>query len=378
MKDVEIILQPMHWIFAKLVSASDEIYLAASLVKNSGLSWLKDKVFKKGKVKLTALIGIALPSEPNAIQRIWKFAVNSGGYAKIYKGEIFHPKVYLFCKKKRYTAIIGSSNLTAGGMESNIEMNLLIKNQLICNQLYEHFNKWINDEDVIPITESFIKDYTKSYLNRQKFVCAEKSEVKAIIRKTASVIQAKVRDWEKLIENAKNYRKNSKYEEHKRKRAESLVEIKRSIDYPHFNKIDLDRFYEISDLGHIIAVNKPILKRNRKKLADNLRFLTNETLPIEQRIDSLIGGPRYQYGLGINIITKVLTAVYPKKYGVWNDLSLRVLKRYGFSVPRGISAGTRYRLLCELLRKIAEKSGLDDLNMVDSFFTDERYKSVNS
>lgn len=42
------------------------------------------------------------------------------------QAKTFHPKMYLFEKDNQLTAIIGSSNLTQGGLRSNIEMNLSI------------------------------------------------------------------------------------------------------------------------------------------------------------------------------------------------------------------------------------------------------------
>lgn len=39
-------------------------------------------------------------------------------------GTTFHPKAYLFIKGKRFDAIVGSSNLTRGGFDGNVELNL--------------------------------------------------------------------------------------------------------------------------------------------------------------------------------------------------------------------------------------------------------------
>ncbi|MBM3214156.1 hypothetical protein FJZ36_04495 [Candidatus Poribacteria bacterium] len=39
---------------------------------------------------------------------------------------VFHPKLYLFRDDVRYCAILGSSNLTVGGLQHNIEANLAI------------------------------------------------------------------------------------------------------------------------------------------------------------------------------------------------------------------------------------------------------------
>lgn len=39
---------------------------------------------------------------------------------------VFHPKIYLFKKNRETTGIVGSTNLTRGGLLSNFEVNVVI------------------------------------------------------------------------------------------------------------------------------------------------------------------------------------------------------------------------------------------------------------
>lgn len=68
---------------------------------------------------------------------------------KIWKGAKFHPKVYIFQKWQRASIIVGSSNLTGGGIgEGNIEANVLIQGNLkdpIIHDIREFFKTIWNE-----------------------------------------------------------------------------------------------------------------------------------------------------------------------------------------------------------------------------------------
>ena len=76
---------------------------------------------------------------------------------------IFHPKIYLFEGAKKYVLIIGSSNLTAQGLFSNIEASLLIKidneedNEVI-TQLKEYY------KGLFDLTEPNLKELNKKLI----------------------------------------------------------------------------------------------------------------------------------------------------------------------------------------------------------------------
>ena len=47
---------------------------------------------------------------------------------------VFHPKIYLCCSKSKARAIIGSANLTAGGLNNNIESSVVLDFDLGCDE----------------------------------------------------------------------------------------------------------------------------------------------------------------------------------------------------------------------------------------------------
>lgn len=79
----------------------------------------------------------------------------------------FHPKLFIFQKEEKITIILGSSNLTAGGIGSNIEANIMIsgeKGEKIINQIEKFFEAEILSL-TFPLTTEFIENY-KEYCNQ--------------------------------------------------------------------------------------------------------------------------------------------------------------------------------------------------------------------
>jgi phosphatidylserine/phosphatidylglycerophosphate/cardiolipin synthase-like enzyme len=71
-------------------------------------------------------------TDPDALRDLYDLS-RSNGNASLYcyvsgnSGTIYHPKVYLTRDKDESSVVIGSSNLTRGGLKTNIEANVLLK-----------------------------------------------------------------------------------------------------------------------------------------------------------------------------------------------------------------------------------------------------------
>lgn len=162
----------------KLLKTSEEIGKAISrcIKEYSNISfavaWIKDnKIYQKllkNKDKIQfSTVGIDFAGTDVNVLKDFQ----NSNKVKIYKGEYtFHPKIYVFYEnKKDYTVIIGSANLTNGGMLQNDECAILftvddkgifLKDILI--QLKIYFN------NAIIITEGIINEYSKAYKDIKK------------------------------------------------------------------------------------------------------------------------------------------------------------------------------------------------------------------
>lgn len=103
----------------------------------------------KGNFKnLNLIVGVDLEgTSKEALEEI--LALNINGYIFYQKEQpVFHPKIYLFEGSKEFKLIIGSSNLTRGGLFTNVESSVLIE-----------FDS--NDKEGLRLL-SELKDYYKS------------------------------------------------------------------------------------------------------------------------------------------------------------------------------------------------------------------------
>jgi len=78
---------------------------------------------------------------------------------------VFHPKIYLFNKKKETTSIIGSTNLTGGGLLSNFEVNTIITEDkpLYFSQLEAIYNSVKFTPTIFEPDEEYLSGYSDVY-----------------------------------------------------------------------------------------------------------------------------------------------------------------------------------------------------------------------
>ena len=78
---------------------------------------------------------------------------------------VFHPKIYLFQGKKETTGIVGSTNLTQGGLMTNFEANVIFKESkpLYFSQLEAIYNSVKFTDSVFSPDEEYLSGYSEVY-----------------------------------------------------------------------------------------------------------------------------------------------------------------------------------------------------------------------
>lgn len=157
----------------KLLKTSEEIgeEISRCIEEYSNISfavaWIKDnKIYQKllkNKDKIQfSTVGIDFAGTDVNVLKDFQ----NSNKVKIYKGEyIFHPKIYVFYEnKKDYTVIIGSANLTNGGMVYNNECAVLFTEKdkgISLKDILRQLNIYFNKAKII--TEDIINEYSKEY-----------------------------------------------------------------------------------------------------------------------------------------------------------------------------------------------------------------------
>ncbi|MEO1263500.1 MAG: phospholipase D family protein [Bacteroidota bacterium] len=348
---------------------AEEIWIAVALLTKQGLKFIQENAPISSKQNY--ILGVDMPTEPRALRMLDKLQYESPVIVKIHSDKAFyHPKVYLIKSKKEYTAFVGSANCTKGGLFSNVELSFIIRDQTACLGLLDWYKKI--EENTLRLSTTFIDEYALIYENRKK----RKQEEERQVKKTKSKIKAEhfvaMRERKALVKKLKKYRRGKDYDRIKLKRANDVNALRKSLDYPTFNKVNVDEFFDIWALGHLIAIPKPTLKSDLEKFRRLLRSLIDENVDIAVRMDRVlkqrnIKGKYYIRGVSEALVSKVLTAHAPKKYFVKNDKSISTLQDHGLVFPRGLSKGQKYKATNNYLIDICRETEIENLAILDYY-----------
>jgi len=155
--------------FRRELNEATEACMALALVSTTGLKLLKDQIVgmleRDGTMRI--LIGVDLPTDPSAIDQLRKLARRFKGRVDVKRfqsGEqrIFHTKLAVFVRPgggKR--AILGSSNLTSGGLKANFEANLFVDDAACAQRLADHFDELFEGARARGITEGWLESYRR-------------------------------------------------------------------------------------------------------------------------------------------------------------------------------------------------------------------------
>ena len=117
------------------IEQSKDVRIAVAFVSRAGLAMVEPsiKAAIRGGAQFEFLIGLdTRATEPAAVQRLYDLSRSSRSLrlycsAPLTSPGIYHPKLYLLRRDDLITSIIGSSNLTQGGLRSNVEVNVAIE-----------------------------------------------------------------------------------------------------------------------------------------------------------------------------------------------------------------------------------------------------------
>jgi HKD family nuclease len=155
------------WLNEALIhEGAGTLQIAVAWAKRSGLLRLQESIrtFRDRGGTVTAIIGI---DEGGATKQGLELALGTFDETFVFHDEssrTFHPKVYLLCVGDSARLIIGSNNMTAGGLYSNFEAALVCDLDLMLeedHELYREVSSWFeilhSDEVCRPLTPELLK-----------------------------------------------------------------------------------------------------------------------------------------------------------------------------------------------------------------------------
>jgi len=154
-----------------------ELNVSVAFLKNSGLSLLKSGLINMLKNKASAefLVGLDFrTTDPDSLFEL-KRLKESYSTLKIFcfcepnknPSSIFHPKLYLIKNGAGIvTSVVGSSNLTKGGLSDNVELNVIFKGKDTESEILQLTNFYLRmrlKESVFEPSLEYIEGYQKVY-----------------------------------------------------------------------------------------------------------------------------------------------------------------------------------------------------------------------
>jgi HKD family nuclease len=187
------------------MAKSNCLRIAVAFVSTGGISLLEKGLqdCMKRNCYIEFILGIDLyVTDSKALQNLYQLSeANQNVKLFCYRGSnsegnseaIYHPKLYIADQTSVVTTIIGSSNLTEGGLKSNVEFNVLIESEsdsdIVSNIQKLYFKIKFSDRCFKP-DDDFIRLYSEIY--------SAKEDQKKIIKKEENFRKLSLKIAEKM------------------------------------------------------------------------------------------------------------------------------------------------------------------------------------
>jgi HKD family nuclease len=162
-------------VFKTELARASQFYLGMALVTKGGLKLVLSSIERclEERGQGEVLFGIDLPTDPDAIQSLRALQTRYKGNFEVRRFEpgkrFFHPKISVFVSRSgAATAIIGSSNLTGGGLSTNYEANILLDDRRIVQQFLDYFEEHFQGAHAKSVDQGWLDQYRQLWIEREK------------------------------------------------------------------------------------------------------------------------------------------------------------------------------------------------------------------
>jgi HKD family nuclease len=368
-------------IFQQLFKEADEVMIMVAFLKFSGLKKLEQllKLPKRCEIIVGANFGL---TEPKALNMILKWGKETGkitGFInRLDSKEVFHPKMYLFRKGKEAHIIVGSANLTGGGLVDNNECSLYSKcttKDGIWKDTKQYFEECCSPEKADPLNERIISLYTGFYL-KQKPANEE-------IDKFPDVSESLIYDLKNLKSLYNKFDHNEirigikEKEEHyaEAKKILDLIASKQHSDEDFRDLLeDLVGKEGIDGLWYSNGMHrqKTRIYAQQSSFRILIKYIKNN---LDNSPQSIYEGAkkimRNIKGVGPNYVGEIMMTYAPKKLANINRNPITVLRKEGCVNLKDHSQkfnGQDYNEYNNIVKDIVEKLGLNSMLAADYFF----------
>jgi HKD family nuclease len=356
-----------------LVEATDLQCLVA-FAKRSGLRRIFPALKEALSRGMTARFAIGLNfeiTEPGALRDLVR--LSSKHDIKVYVCEseqTFHPKIYAFDHARGSTVIVGSANLTSGGLAQNHEASIEIRNsdRKMYRQSREYVDELIKTKVLVLATTERVNAYEKRYfarLDEQRL-----TETRIHVRNLLQELQRmKDDDSENGFASQREIRRQS--------RLAALKQIRHLGSSAPMTSEDFVLEYE----RLIGSFHSGGLHRGKSIISEHaadFQYLLGQALELknaqpagafDQLKREMMDIPR----AGVNVITEILLALNPHRFAVMNQnavsgMRLGAIDGFPKHPSKVTISGVQYEQFCDGAEALRQRLGLEDFCELDALF----------
>lgn len=371
-------------IIKKIIDDSSECYFLVAFLKNSGLSQIINNIITslESKLNINLIIGLdLLVTEPAALYRLLDIQYKYDKLLKIHlfksHKSTFHPKIYAGKSTKTKQTLIGSANITGGGLDSNNEASIYTQDTNTFDDAIEYFNKIISDGNCKDASYFSIAEYEEEYNEYNKLTKEARKKAKSNFKPTS-------RDA-RLLKLYEEYRENSEQAKDLAKKRNNYKKASSILNkITHKKILDKNIFFAeyeklvgaegIPQLWHSGGINrsKSAVKEYFYEFIDLNEHLLNPNnidLPVDKVFENSLPYVKKINGLAFNVLTEMLNTLKPEKFPVLNRNplgSIRYLFGDKFKSPSSFKPSD-YLMYTKFMASIKNTVNAKDFTEVDHF-----------
>jgi hypothetical protein len=340
---------------------------------------LKQALAKGLKARFT--LGLSFyQTEPSLLQELFDLAVSH--QLTLYlseKNPTFHPKIYSLKHGTRCTVIVGSSNLTSGGLQGNYEASTVLRspNDMAAAQIKSYVQGLIKRGDVSVATQEMIDEYRREFnIKRIHQAEADLAAEAAMKGRDANVVTLQV-----LLRQMKADKTDLGFDKMVAKRRRNQKMAQNAITKLAASKPRTGAAFQAAYEGLLDRFHSGGLHRGKPGVVENYRqFLSGLRAALKLKraapadaFDTLLDQFETVNGAGVNLLTEILMALNSRRFANMNQAAVHGMTLANlFDFPRHPSKGSvdgeKYARYCSEADKVRRSLKLVDFVELDALF----------
>ena len=336
-------------ILLRALANADEVYISVAFVMNHAIRSVLPALQSALGTGASATIivgGDFYLTEPEALTALYRLCHPYHPRARaclVQPGqETFHPKAYCFVRGQAVTMLVGSANLTGGGLHSNFELSLIHTTDSL-SPIFQAFKSWLAaaqaHKRVTELDDLAIGSYQLKYAIYKKLTRSAERKARAEIKRQYTLDSALLRQY------VKEYKADQSEQSFWVEKQSNYRQAREVLD-SMINTAPTTRAAFLASYGGLVGAHgsrhlwhSGSIFRAKNKVADQYpKFLA-----MLRALHPAIGGrPEEVFqlglshaesipGLGPNVLTEIMNTYAPSIYSVLNKNPIGSLQKMGIA-----------------------------------------------